>query len=110
VRYRSPVTSERSATITVSRPPSDELGQRPILLFLDSERWTSLRHGQSAALEIPAGSHSIRADNTLFRKTIAFEVRPGEQARFVVSNRAGFGTSLFMVLGSPLFYLTLARE
>jgi hypothetical protein len=50
--------------------------------------------------------------NTLFWRTLEFEVAVGEHASFVAINRAGFGTySVFAyMLGTNVLYLTLERE
>jgi len=99
-----------SATITVSRAEGDPFEHRPIEVSVDGERWVSLRQGRTATRPIPPGAHSIRAHNTLFRKTLSFEARAGEHVRFLVANRPGLGTSFFLVtLGTPWFYVTLER-
>jgi len=76
-----------AARLTVSREASDDVGDRQILLSLDSEHWTTLLYGQSATREVPPGSHRLKADNTLFWKTVPFQAGPGEEVRFVVANR-----------------------
>jgi hypothetical protein len=49
--------------------------------------------------------------NTLFWKTYDLVLQPGEHARFVAANRAGWGSFGFlMVLGAAPLYLTLERE
>jgi hypothetical protein len=44
------------------------------------------------------------------RKTVEFDVSPGEHKRFVTANRAGFGTSLVFLLGAGPLYITLQQE
>src|SRR5678815_5523935 len=64
-----PRSSRRAMTparIVVTRDASDDVGDRQILLSLDSEHWTTLFYGQSAPRELPPGSHRLKADNTLF--------------------------------------------
>jgi hypothetical protein len=97
------------ARITVARDSPDDVGDRQIILSLDSQRWTALVFGKSATREVAPGSHRLKVDNTLFRKTVDFEVGPGEEARFVVVNRKGPGSGLFLLLGAPLFYLGVSR-
>ena len=59
---------------------------------------------------LPAGPHRIRAHNTLFSKTHDVVLQPGEHARFVAINRAGWGTfGLLMFLGAAPVYLTFER-
>lgn len=98
------------AFLSVRRQSPEDAGHRQVVLSLDGDRWVTLLHGQAARREVPAGRHVLKADNTLMKRSIAFELAEGEEARFAVVNRAGFGTWFFMLLGSPLLYLTLRRE
>jgi hypothetical protein len=97
------------ARLTVTRDGADDVGDRQILLSLDGQHWTTLLFGQSATREVAPGTHRLNADNTLFRKTVPFDVGPGEDARFVVANRKGPGSGLFLLIGAPLFYLRVSR-
>ena len=97
------------ARVTVERTSPDDVGDRQIILSLDSEHWTTLLFGRSATREVAPGTHRLKADNTLFRKTVPFDLAPGEEARFVVANRKGPGSGLFLLIGAPLFYLGLSR-
>ena len=103
----APMTAAR---LTVSRDASDDVGDRQIILSLDSEDWTELLYGESATREMPPGSHRLKADNTLFWKTVSFDAGPGEEVRFVVSNRKGPGSGIFLLVGAPLYYLRLSRR
>ena len=98
-----------AARLTVSREASDDVGDRQILLSLDSEHWTTLLFGQAATRELPPGSHRLKADNTLFWKTVPFDVGPGEEVRFVVANRKGPGSGILLLVGAPLYYLRVSR-
>ena len=52
----------------------------------------------------------IRAHNTLFWKTHDVVLQPGEHARFVAINRAGWLTfGMLMFLGAAPVYLTFER-
>ena len=97
------------ARVTVERTSPDDVGDRQIILSLDSEHWTTLLFGRSATREVAPGTHRLKADNTLFRKTVPFDLAPGEEARFVVANRKGPGSGLFLLIGAPLFYLRVLR-
>jgi hypothetical protein len=97
------------ARLVVARDAPDDVGDREILLSLDSEDWTSLLYGESATRELPSGSHRLKADNTLFRKTVSFDAAPGEEVRFVVVNRRGPGSGIFLLVGAPLYYLRVSR-
>jgi hypothetical protein len=98
-----------AARLTVSRDASDDVGDRQIVLSLDSEHWTTLLFGQAATRELPPGSHRLKADNTLFWKTVPFDVGPGEEVRFVVANRKGPGSGILLLVGAPLYYLRVSR-
>jgi len=98
-----------AARLTVSRDASDDVGDRQIVLSLDSEHWTTLLFGQAATRELPPGSHRLKADNTLFWKTVPFDVGPGEEVRFVVANRKGPASGILLLVGAPLYYLRVSR-
>lgn len=110
LRYPPPAMSTAAARITVRRPPTNYFDPRQIALSIDSEWWIDLKDDETVTRELEPGPHVIKADNTLFRKTIPFEVAAGEQITFVVENRPGFGTSFFMLLGMPWMYLVLKRD
>jgi hypothetical protein len=100
-----------NARITVSRQSKDDLGQREIYLHLDGEELAILRHGESVTREVPPGVHRLRAHNTLFRKTLELDLTPGEDARFIVINKPGFGTySMMAVFGAGPVYLVFERD
>ena len=65
------------ARLVVTRDAPDDVGDRQIILSLDSEHWTTLLFGRSATREVPPGRHRLKADNTLFRKTVEFDLAPG---------------------------------
>jgi hypothetical protein len=98
------------ARITVSRNAADDVQDRQVVVSLDGERWVSLMFGHSATREIAAGHHVLKADNTLFRKALEFDIEPGSELRFCVASHRGPGTSLFLLLGAPFYYVRVARE
>jgi hypothetical protein len=52
----------------------------------------------------------MRIHNTLVWKNVKFEAAPGEDIRFDITNRAGFGTvTLVATLGVGPIYLTVSR-
>ena len=99
------------ASITVSRDSPEDVGFREIFVSVDGESIGLLQYGESLTHELPAGPHRIRAHNTLFWKTHDIVLQPGEHARFLAVNRAGFGTFGFMVfLGASPVYLKFERQ
>jgi hypothetical protein len=106
-----PDTSQRPAQLTVRRPPPGGLGDPyPITVWLDGERLAVLMPGESVTRETPPGRHRLKAFNTLLRKSVELDVAPGEEVRMVASNRAGFGTLLFAMLGVGPLYVGLERD
>ena len=98
------------ASITVSREADEDVGFREVFVQVDGKDVGMLRYGDSISHELPAGPHRIRAHNTLFWKTHDVVLQPGEHARFVAINRAGWGTfGLLMFLGAAPVYLTFER-
>jgi len=106
-------TSRRSnylASITVSREATEDVGFREVFVQVDGKDVGMLRFGETISHELPAGPHRIRAHNTLFWKTHDVVLQPGEHARFVAINRAGWGTfGMLMLLGAAPVYLTFER-
>ncbi len=99
------------ACITVARTSPRDVGFREVFLLVDGVEVAILSHGESITHELPAGPHRLRAHNTLFWKTHDVVLRPGEHARFVAVNRAGWGTfGMLMFLGAAPIYLTFDRD
>ena len=99
-----------TARITVVRKHEDDIRDRQIVVSIDGAPLATLLYGQQATREVPAGAHRLKAHNTLFWRNLAVELKPGEDARFVVINRAGSGTlSLLGILGVGPLYLTFER-
>jgi len=103
--------SAGTARIAVTRKDPRDVQDRQIVVSLDGEPLATLLYGKEVIREVPAGRHRLRAHNTLFWKTIDFDLVPGEAARFRVINRAGAGTfSMLGLLGAGPLFLTFERE
>jgi len=99
------------ARITIRRESPEDVGFREIFVSLDGDQVAILRPNETFSLEVAAGPHRLRAHNTLFWKTHDVVLKPGEHAKFVAINRAGFGTFGFMTfLGASPLYLTFERD
>jgi hypothetical protein len=99
------------AVLTVRRTASDDVQDRQVYLSIDGEDWVTLRYGQVVARELSPGRHTLKANNTLVRKTVTFDVRPGEHVRYQCINRAHWSGMLFMAfLGSAVLTVRLERE
>ena len=78
---------------------------------MDGEDWVTLLYGRVASRELTPGQHTLKANNTLVRKTVTFDVRPGEHVRFQCINRAHWTGMLFMAfLGAAVLTVRLERE
>ena len=100
-----------NARLTITRTHPEDVRDRQIVVSIDGEPLATLLFGQEATREVPAGPHTLKAHNTLFWRNIPVDLQPGEDARFIVINRAGSGTlSLLGILGVGPLYLTFERE
>ena len=100
-----------SATLTIARQSPDDVGIRQVFISLDGKEFGVLVNGESVTKEVEAGEHKLRLHNTLVWKNIPLDLKPGEHARFMVTNRAGFGTyALVATLGVGPIYLKVERE
>ena len=99
-----------TATITVARTSPNDVRVRQIYISLDGKTVAELLFGEAFTADVDAGSHRLRANNTLVWKTLDFELRPGEHAHLNVVNRPGPGTyGMLTLLGSGPIYLTFER-
>jgi hypothetical protein len=99
------------ARITITRRHESDVRDRQIVVSVDGEPLATLLYGQQATREVAPGPHRLKAHNTLFWRNLDVDLQPGEDARFVVINRAGSGTlSLLGILGVGPLYLTFERE
>lgn len=99
------------ATITVTRRSTKDVRVRQIYISVDGRNIAELLFGDSVTTEVDAGTHRLRANNTLVWKTVPCHLRPGEHARFSVVNRPGFGSyAMLSLLGSGPIYLSFNRE
>jgi len=104
--------SSWKATITIRRTSRSDIGHREIFFKLDDQDLGMLRFGEELTQEVEPGPHRLKADNTLFRKTLDITLTVGEHATFTAINRAGFGTYsvfAFFIGGGPI-YLTFERD
>jgi hypothetical protein len=101
----------KPARLTVTRQSPEDVKIRQLVVSVDGERAGTLLYGDSLTRELEAGAHRLRIHNTLVWKTIHFELRGGEHARFTAVNRAGFGTySMIGLLGVGPLYVSIRPE
>lgn len=105
------VTPHGPAMLTVRRTAVDDVQDRQVYLSLDGEEWGTLYYGHELTCEIAPGRHRLKANNTLVRRTVEFDVTPGEHVRYQCINRAHWTAMLFMAfLGAAVLTVTLVRE
>jgi hypothetical protein len=92
-------TPATSAQLTISRNTDGDFQDRQVYLWVDGESWGKIKYGQALTREIPAGTHRIRANNTLFNHRLEVTARPGEHVRVRCHNgmpRAGWLMLVFL--------------
>ena len=96
--------------LTIERTSPEDVKVRQIIVSLDGKKIGTLLHGQRLTKEIPPGRHTLRANNTLVWRTVAFDAEPGTTVRYTCVNRAP--ASLYFMLflfGVAPLYVTLER-
>ena len=99
------------ARLTVHRTSSADEGSRQILCSVDGTYVGQLLFGQKLTRDIPAGSHALKANNTLVWKTVPFEAAAGEHVHFTVWNEpmgGFFARLLFIFVGAAALKLRVA--
>lgn len=74
------------STVTITRNAGDDFQDRQIYLWLDGEPLGKIKYGASLTREVDPGPHRVRAFNTLFSHTLAFDVGTGEHVRLRCRN------------------------
>jgi hypothetical protein len=98
------------ASVTIVRKSDEDFKQRQLIVWLDGERLGDLMYGDTFTRDVHPGRHKLRVSNTLVWKTVAFEVKPGEQVRWEAINRPGRVTYPMLVfIGVGPLYVTLRR-
>jgi hypothetical protein len=104
------VRSAPAQSVIVDRNDPDDVGDRQVIVWLDGERIATLLYGEKVEHGLDVGRHRLRFSNTLFWKTVQFDVKPGEHVRFQTINRSGRVTyALLGILGVAPLYLTVRR-
>ena len=110
VEYWERIWRMQPASVTIMRTHASDFGQRQLVITLDGERLGDLMFGETISRDIAPGRHALRVSNTLVWKTVTFDVKPGEQARFEVVNRAGRLTyPMLVILGAGPLYVSVRR-
>ena len=99
------------ATVTLSRTAEADVRQRQIYVRIEDGPTHTLLYGNVVTIDVPPGTHRLRANNTLFWKSVSFEVEPEQRVEFVLINRAsrvGFG--ILAILGVSPLILSIERR
>ena len=73
--------------LTIERTSPEDVKVRQIIVSLDGKKIGTLLHGQRLTTEIPPGRHTLRANNTLVWRTVAFDAEPGDRALHLRESR-----------------------
>jgi hypothetical protein len=104
-------TGTGNARLTVSRRSPQDVKYRQIIVSLDGHQVATLLYGDTYSSDIEPGHHRLRVHNTLVWRTVEFDARPGDDVRFSVVNRTGWGTWwMLSLLGVGPLYVTVERE
>ena len=99
------------AMLTVRRTAKDDVQDRQVYLTLDGEEWATIYYGKEITREMAPGRHTLKANNTLVRKSVVFDVKPGEHVRYQCINKAHWTAMMFMAfLGAAFLTVKLVRE
>jgi hypothetical protein len=100
-----------NATLTVRRTASDDVQDRQVYLSLDGEDWATLLYGREVTRELVPGRHVLKANNTLVRRSVTFDIAAGQHVRYQCINRAHWTAMAFMAfLGAAVLTVKLVRE
>ena len=110
IEYWERLYERLPASVTVVRQHTDDIKQRQMIVWLDGERIATMMFGEEVTRDLEVGRHRLRVSNTLFWKTVEFDVKSGDQIRFEIVNRAGRITyPMLAFIGVGPLYVTVRR-
>jgi hypothetical protein len=110
IKYWERLYERLPESVTVVRQHPDDIKQRQMIVWLDGERIATLMFGDEVTRDLEVGTHRLRVSNTLFWKTVEFDVKSGDQVRFEIINRAGNLTyPMLAFIGVGPLYVTVRR-
>ena len=105
------MSSTDLGVVTIRRVDARDVGHRQIYVRVDDAPNQTLLFGDSIRLEIPPGQHHLKANNTLFWKSVAFEINPNEHLEFTLVNQSStFGFGVLALLGVAPLRLVIERR
>jgi hypothetical protein len=100
-----------AARLTITRNHPQDVQDRPVYIWIDSEKVGILRFGGTFTCDLSPGRHRIKAHNTLFGHTVDVDARPGEQIRLRCQNGlTGGGMLMVLMLGVAYLRVKLERD
>jgi len=106
----TPASEPKTARLLITRTSARDVRTRQIFVSVDGESVGDLVFNDRIERGIAAGSHRLRAHNTLFWKTVHFEAKPGETVHFDTINYAGRGfLNLVLIIGVAPLFLAVER-
>ncbi len=104
------VQPQGPSMLTVYRTSKDDVQDRQVYLYVDGEDWATIFYGKDVTREIAPGHHVLKANNTLVRTSVEFDVKPGEHVRFQCINKPHWTAMMFMAfLGAAFLTVRLER-
>jgi hypothetical protein len=102
--------SEPNGKVVVQRNNPRDARIRHIAVKLDGKVMANINFGQTKEFEVAPGKHKILVDNTLEKKSMDFDLRPGQKIEFECIQVAGM-TSGFLItlLGAGPLKVELRR-
>ena len=97
--------------LVITRNHPQDVQDRPVYLWIDGEKWDGvLKFGKTFTRDLPAGKHTIKANNTLFSTTVEFEAAEGETVRYQCENGlTGGGMVMILMMGVAYLRVRLKR-
>ena len=110
VAYWERIYAMQPSSVTVSRTSDDDFKARQLVIWIDGEKIGDLMFGETFSRDVAPGKHTLRVSNTLVWKTVSFDVKAGDQVRFLVVNRAGrLSYPMLVLLGAGPLYVSIKR-
>ena len=110
IAYWERIYAMQPSSVTVSRTSDDDFKARQLVIWIDGEKIGDLMFGETFSRDVAPGKHTLRVSNTLVWKTVSFDVKAGDQVRFLVVNRAGrLSYPMLVLLGAGPLYVSIKR-
>ena len=87
IAYWERIYAMQPSSVMVSRTSDDDFKARQLVIWIDREKLGDLMFGDTFSRDVAPGTHTLRVSNTLVWKTTSFDVKTGDQVRFLVVNR-----------------------